>query len=79
MKISELIAELQDKLDRHGDLEVLCTWEDTIFGEPVIYRGRRGASHPWVLLIDADCCDPNEQFEHPGDRAARLGAAGKVA
>jgi hypothetical protein len=52
MKVSELIAVLQRRLEKHGDLEVLTTWEGTVQEiEPnSVYKERDAL----VLFIDAD-------------------------
>ena len=50
LTISELIAVLQARMDRHGDLPVLYTWEDTHYSvlTETIYA-KNG-----ILLLDAD-------------------------
>lgn len=83
MKVSELIEQLQTRLERHGDIEVEITWEGItrkIFPETIYYV----PLNPWdkyrpVLFIDADgnshkdgWADPDEPCRnsfgaYPGD------------
>ena len=51
MIISELIATLQVRLEKHGDVKVMTTWEGIMVGiEPRnIYLSKDGS-----LFIDAD-------------------------
>jgi hypothetical protein len=52
MKISELIAVLQQKLTEHGDREVQTTWEGTT---EEIERRNVWLSKAGPLYIDANC------------------------
>lgn len=51
MKISELVATLNARMAKHGDLEVDVTWESVTRGvwQDNVYLSKKG-----VLLIDAD-------------------------
>lgn len=51
MKISELIVVLQNRLKKHGDVEVFATWEGTAHGidSDCIYLSKHG-----TLDINAD-------------------------
>ena len=65
MRISDLLVALKDRADRHGDVEVITTWEGTDHAivDSNLYLGKDGK-----LRIDADsnsykheeAVDPNE-------------------
>lgn len=52
MKISEVIALLKRRMEKHGDLEVAITWEGTTHSfRPIDVQLAQDGS----LVIDADC------------------------
>ena len=66
LRISELIAVLQERLSRHGDLPVLATWEGIVreLSPAHVYAGKDGGAPPTadVLYIDADDNDGKDHF-----------------
>ena len=80
MRITELIAALQNKLDQYGDLEVFITWEGVI--KEVNFKNIYKVTDPTPtqpgssLFIDADenhykhefAADPNEGEEYDTNR-----------
>lgn len=56
MKISELIAELERRKAKHGDIKVFITWESTIhsFNLREIYASTSPDTDEKALLVDAD-------------------------
>lgn len=64
VKISEMIAVLQSKREKFGDVEVLVTWE----GQKIdLVPSSIYASNEGTLLVDADLYGDSiyrEQFAH---------------
>jgi hypothetical protein len=70
VKVSELIAQAQALLDKHGDVAVIASWEGVV-REPTLYRNCQGE-----LVIDADCQAYRYGDEHPDDVDERISATG---
>jgi len=65
MKISKLIATLQNRMRKHGDIEVEVTWEGITraISTDAVYKSKDG---PLYIDADGNCCkrsfavDPTE-------------------
>lgn len=70
MKASELIEVLKRRIERHGDLEVIVTWEGQTFEieHRFVYGSKGTKESPPEIVIHADygagkewdAVDPNE-------------------
>lgn len=63
MRASEMAARINKEIERHGDLEIVVTWEGTEAADCEIYRGSTIPDGELVLLIDADDSFYRERFE----------------
>ena len=76
MKISELIAELERRKAKHGDVEVFITWETTIhtFNLREIYASKCLDDGAVALLFDADGNEDKDDYALPDetDREAHV-------
>jgi len=76
MKLSDLIGQLQAFREKHGDMNVLSTWESKT-NDITVYRANPSggffdlpaAEAANLLLIDADDDSYRQAYEHPEDRA----------
>jgi hypothetical protein len=66
MKISELVAVLNDRRERHGDVDVIVMWETTTHEITLrcIYLRKDGAA----IVIDADDNTYKDKFAHPDEK-----------
>jgi hypothetical protein len=69
LKISDLIALLEEARERWGDIEVRATWEGVTPEIAGVYRGRAWEGETVAVLLDSDDQQYRHEYEHPDDRA----------